>query len=118
MIAVNFMRVIPLIVGLIIFALATYTIITFVHSHLKAKEVLIALFSRFNIAALAVALAITLYAALDGSTVFAELSLSCAAVFLIALLITLICRAIFLRNHPEYRKKPSTTRLIGRKGRR
>lgn len=114
MIVIRLYRVIPLAIALAVIALVAYLAISYFRSPLRAKEILIAVFTRLNTAGALACLVVTLYALFDGSTVFAELAGSCAVIFLAALGIALLCRASFLRHHPEYRKKAERTRLIGR----
>lgn len=118
MIVIRLYRVLPLAIALAVVALAAYLVISYLRSPLRAKEVLIAAFSRVSIVGLAACALVTAYALLDGNVVFAELSGSCMLIFAVALAIVLVCRAVFLKHHPEYRQKPEKARLIGRKGKR
>lgn len=114
MIVIRLYRVILLVIALAVIALVAYVTISYLRSPLRAKEILIAVFSRLNTVGAAVCLVVAAYAVFDGSTVFAELAGSCALIFLLALGITLICRHAFLKHHPEYRKKAEKAHLIGR----
>ena len=114
MIVIRLYRVLPLAIALAVIALVAYLVISYLRSPLRAKEVLIAVFSRLSAVGAAGCLLVTAYALLDGNGVFAELSGCCALIFLLALAVVLVCRAVFLRNHPEYRDRAEKARLIGR----
>ena len=98
-------RSLPLMIALIVIALVAYLIISWVKSPMKAKEVLIKLFTVLcSVIAVFFVLA-SVYALVDDNTPVFELAISCAVVGLIGLIITLICRYFFLKHHPHYRFK-------------
>ena len=74
MIVIRLYRVIPLAIALAVIALVAYLAISYFRSPLRAKEILIAVFTRLNTAGALACLLVTLYALFDGSTVFAELA--------------------------------------------
>lgn len=115
MIVIRLYRLVPLIVALAIVAVVAYAVISYYRSPQRAKEILIAVFSRLSVGGIALSLLATAYALFDGNPLVAELAASCAVVFAVCLGITLACRAVFLRHHPECRRKPDRARLAGRK---
>lgn len=114
MVVIRLYRVIPLIIALAVIALVAYAVISYFRSPQRAKEILIAVFSRLSAGGTVLCLIATLYALVDGNPLVAELALSCAAIFAVCLGIVLACRAVFLKRHPECRKKPQRARLIGK----
>lgn len=105
-------RLLPLVVVLVIVALAVYLIMTFRYSSDKAKAVLIRVFFWIFTVLSAVFLLITLYALLERNEPVIELFGSCLALTVIGLVVTLICRAIFRRNHPYYGEEVSEATII------
>ncbi|MEG1197732.1 MAG: guanylate cyclase, partial [Raoultibacter sp.] len=59
-------------------------------------------------------LLVTMYALAEHNVAVTDLALSLLATSSIALIITRICGAVFLRRHPEYRKKATKTTRRGR----
>lgn len=100
-------RSIPLVIALIILAVVIYFVVKWRHSPARAKEVLIRVFLVITIALTAAFGLISLYALADSNWAVFELAISFAAVGAIGLAITLICRTVFLKNNPHYRKKAS-----------
>lgn len=115
MIVIRLYRLVPLVIALAVIAVVAYAVVSYLRSPQKAKEVLIAVFSRLSAAGTAACLLAALYALVDGNAVVAELALSCAVVFAACLGIVLACKAVFLKNHPECRKKPRRARLMRKK---
>lgn len=118
-------RSLPLVIALIIIAIAAYFIISYLRTPTRAKEIMIKVFTVLCSAISIVFALISLYAIADGNIYVVELALSCAAVGVIGLAITLICRAVFKRNHPHYKytatskarpisNKPDTLDMITR----
>lgn len=96
-------RSLPLVIALIIIAIVTYFIISYLRTPTRAKEIMIKVFTVLcSVIAIAFAL-ISIYAIADNNMYVLELALSCAIVGIIGLVITLICRAVFRRNHPHYK---------------
>lgn len=95
-------RLIPLLVLLALVAGIVYLIMTFRYSSNRAKEVLIDLFTWINgILSIIFGLA-TLYALFEQNNLVIELAASFLAVSVIALLVTRLCRRIFIKHHPNY----------------
>ena len=109
-------RIIPLLIVLAVVAAIVYLVATWRYSPNKAKEILIRVFTWFT-GLLSIALAvICLYVLLDNNMAVLELTASFLATSLIALGITRICWAVFVKNHPNYKKRPQKTeRLNGKK---
>lgn len=111
-------RIVPLLIVMGIVALVVYLIVTYRYSPNKAKEVLIKLFTVVS-GALSIFFALaSLYAWFEHNAPVFDLALSFLITTLIALGVTLTCRAVFLRHHPVYRKKPMKARRIGNRFRR
>lgn len=106
-------RLLPIFFGIAIAAMALYVYVSIVHTPVKAKELLIKIFTiLFGMTTLFFLFA-TLYALLDsGRPEAVELMASFLIPFAGGLIITLICRAIFLRNHPAYKLKPVRAETI------
>ena len=110
-------RIIPLLAVLAVVALVVYLVIAWRHSPNRGKEVLIKLFTILTSVLAGFFLLVCLYAWLEHNEPVFDLAFSFMATGLVGLVVTLIGRAVFLRNHPEYRKKPMKTKRIGSKGR-
>lgn len=109
-------RIIPLIIILAIVAAIVYLVATWSYSPNKAKEILIRVFTWFT-GVLSIALAvICLYVLLDGNWAVFELTASFLATALIALGVTRICHAVFVRHHPNYKKKAQKAERIEGQG--
>ncbi len=102
-------RSIPLVIALIILALVIYYVVSYRRSPTRAKEVLIKVFTVICSAITIFFAHVSLYAVVDANTPVLELAASFAAVGLVGLIITLICRAVFKKNHPHYRFKAAKT---------
>ena len=102
-------RIIPLVIVLAIIALAVYFVVSYRSSPNRAKEVLIKSFTWLTgILSGFFALA-SLYALLERNYFALDIMASFLAVTLIALGIVLVCKADFLKHHPQSRKKPMKT---------
>lgn len=98
-------RSLPLMIALVIIAIVAYVIISWVKSPMKAKEILIKLFTVLCSAITVFFVLASIYALVDSNTPVFELAISCAVVGVVGLAITLICRHFFLKHHPHYRFK-------------
>ena len=111
---VRLFRALPLLAILAVLAGVVYVFVSWRRSPVRAKEILIKLFTALN-GTLSIFFALaSLYAWGDGNTDVLELFLSFLLVALIALAITRICRAVFLKHNPGYREKPMRTKKIRR----
>lgn len=113
---VRLYRVFPLLVVLGIIAVIVYLAVMFRTSPNHAKEVLIKAFTWLTGALSAVFLLVVLYALGDHNAPVTDLAASLLIASSIAFGITGICRAVFLRHHPDYRHKPTKTTWRKRKG--
>lgn len=105
-------RLLPIFLAVFVAAMAIYVVVSIRYTPIKAKEVLIKIFTiLFGLTTLFFVLA-TIYAAIDGGLEAAELMGTFLIPFALGLLITLICRAIFLKNHPAYKLKPVRAETI------
>lgn len=99
-------RIVPLMVAMAVLAAILYMVITFRHSPARAKEVLLKVFLWLNGAITAFFGLFSLYALFESNESVFELSFAFAIVGAIGLLITLWRRLVFLRENPNYRKRP------------
>ena len=113
---VRLYRILPLLVVLGIIAAIVYLVVMYRSSPSRAKEVLIIVFTWLTGVLSALFLLVTLYAWGERNAPVTDLALSLLITAGIALAITRICRAVFLRRHPEYRKKATKTTWRKRRG--
>lgn len=100
-------RSLPLLIALAVLALVIYGVISYVRTPVKAKEVLIKIFTVLC-AVLSIFFALaSLYSVADNNTPVLELALSCMAVGLIGLIVTRICAYFFKKHHPHYIEEPT-----------
>ncbi len=105
-------RILPLLIVLAVIALVVYLIMSFRYSSDRAKATLIKVFFWLNIVLSVVFGLITAYALLEGNEPVIELFGSCLAVTVIGLAVTLICRAVFRKNHPRYGEEVAQATII------
>lgn len=105
-------RILPLLVVLAVIAAAVYLVMSFRYSSERAKATLVKVFFWLNAVLSVVFLLITAYALLERNEAVVELFGSCLAVTLIGLAVTLICRAVFKKNHPRYGEKVAQATII------
>lgn len=106
---VRMIRLVPMVAILLFVGLVIYLIAQAKYSPNKAKSIIIKFFIWIcGILTLFFLLA-CLYAILDKNIPVLELFASFAAVPAFGLLITLICRAIFLHHYPEFKDKALKT---------
>ena len=98
-------RMLPVLVILAAVAGIVYLVALFRYSSERAKEILIKLFLVLTGALSAFFALASLYALFEGNFDVLDLVASFLAAALLALAVTLICRAVFRKNHPHYRKK-------------
>lgn len=96
-------RSVPLLLALIALAVIVYFVVSWRSSPTRAKEVLIRLFTVLCSALTIIFALVSLYALADGNQAVLELAASFAAVGALGLVVTLICRWRFKKNHPHYR---------------
>lgn len=105
-------RSIPLVIALILLAIIIYFVVKWRRSPARAKEILIKVFTILCSAILIAFVLISIYALIDNNMAVFELAASFALVGLLGLIITLICRYVFLKHNPNYRKKPMKAKTI------
>ena len=98
-------RIIPLIIILAIVALIIYAVASWRYTPARAKEILIALFTWLNVGLTGFFALVMLYAVLEGNYFVAEFFAWFVGTTLVALLITYICKRIFLKHNPHYQWK-------------
>lgn len=110
-------RIVPLIIVLAVVAAIIYLVATWRYSPNKAKDILIRLFTWFTGILSAAFALICLYALLDGNQAVLELAAGFLITALVFLGITRICHAVFVRHHPNYKKRPQKAKRLGKKDR-
>lgn len=99
-------RIIPLVLVLVLIAFIIYVVVSYRSSPNRAKEVLIRAFIWLTGILSGFFAIASLYALIEKNFFALDITGSFLVVTLIALGIVFICRAIFLKHHPHYRKKP------------
>ena len=102
---VRLARSLPLLIGMLVLAAAIYVVVAWRTSPNRAKAILIRWFLVISIAVCVFFAFAALYAAIDSNPTAVELALTFAVPGVIGLVVTLICRAVFLKNHPSYKLK-------------
>lgn len=104
-------RIIPLLVVLAVVAAVIYLVAAWRYSPNRAKVILIRAFTVITGVISGFFVLATAYAAFEQNWTAVEIAASFLAVGLIGLAITLICRWVFLRHHPNYQQEavPTTT---------
>lgn len=103
-------RTIPLLAALAVLAGIVYLVVTYRSSPNRAKEVLIKLFTwLMGIQSVLFGL-LTVYALAESNIGVAELWGTFMATAIIGLLITLVCKWRFKKNHPNYKFEASNPR--------
>ena len=112
-------RIVPMLILLAVLAGIVYLVMAYRHSPNRAKEILIKMFTVITGGLSAFFLLVSVYAWFEHNKAVFDLALSFLVTALIGLGVTFICRAVFLRHHPSYRKKPMRTERLSdrRKGR-
>ncbi|WP_261430177.1 guanylate cyclase [Xiamenia xianingshaonis] len=110
--AVRLVRMIPVLVVLALLAAGVYLYISYRHSPLRAKEVLIKMFLVLTIALSAFFGIVTLYALFEANAGVFDLFFSFMLAALVGLGITLVCRWRFLKHHPAFKDKAFRAKII------
>lgn len=111
-------RVVPLLLVLAVVALVVYLVVAWRYSPNRGKEILIRLFTGLTGVLSGFFLLVCLYAWFEGNEAVLDLGVSFLITALVGLVITRICREVFLRHNPAYRIKPQKARRIGNLPRR
>ena len=107
-------RSLPLVVILIILAIIIYLVMAQVRTPVRAKEVLIKVFTVLSAIIIGFFGIVSLYALFEHNEAVLDLSVGFMLVGVIALAITLLCRYLFHRHHPHYKRKPMTAHTATR----
>lgn len=107
-------RIIPLLLLLAFVAGVVYVVAAWRYSPARAKEILIKAFTVLNVALTAFFGLASLYALSESNGDVLDLTLSFMVTALVALGITRICRAVFLKHNPSYRMKPMKAKHLRR----
>ena len=111
---VRFSRLVPLLIVLGLVAGLVYIVVSWRRSPARAKEVLITVFTAIN-GSLSIFFGIAcLYALFEQNADVFDLVVTFFAAALIALGITRVCKAVFLKHNPAYRRKPVRARKLPR----
>lgn len=103
---------VPLVIALVVLAIAVYLFVAWLRSPLRAKEILIKMFTVLTIV-LSVAFGLaSLYAFAEANMKVLEITGSFLVVSLLALGITRLCRWRFVKNHPQYKNKALPTKYL------
>lgn len=107
-------RIIPLLLVLAFVAGVVYVVASWRYSPARAKEILIKAFTVLNGALTAFFGLASLYALSEANMAVLDLTLTFMATALVALIVTRICRAVFLKHNPSYRMKPMKAKKLHR----
>lgn len=105
-------RVVPMLIVLAIVAAVVYLVATYRYSPNRAKEILIKMFTVITGALSAFFLLACLYALLERNDAVFDLAFSFFLTAFIGLAATRICRAVFVRRHPGWGRKPMKAKRI------
>ncbi len=111
---VRLFRALPLFALLAIVAGVVYVVVAWRESPTRAKEILIKVFTVLTGALTIFFVLASLYALADKNPDVLDLFLTFLIVAAAALIVTLICRVVFLKNHPSYKRKPTPAHVIRR----
>ncbi len=103
---VRLFRMMPLLAVLAVIAGIVYLVEACRKSPVRAKEVVIKMFTWVTGILSAFFLLVALYAWAEGNTAVLDLAVGFLVVSLLGLAIVRICNAVFLKRHPERRHKP------------
>ena len=93
-------RSLPLLIALIVLALAIYAFVSWRRTPTRAKEILIKVF-------FVLCSAITVFFALATIYAVLDLAASCMVVGVLGLAVTMVCRHVFRKHHPHYAYEPT-----------
>lgn len=102
----------PLVIALVVLAVGIYFFVSWTKSPMRAKEVLIKVFTILTLVLSGFFLLASLYALFENNWSVLELTGMFLAIALIALAITRICRWRMLKRYPEYKDKRYPTEYL------
>lgn len=103
---------VPLVIALVVLAVVVYLFVAWLKSPLRAKEILIKMFTVITIVLSVIFGLASLYAFAESNVKVLEITGSFLVVALLALGITRLCRWRFVRNHPQYKNKALPTKYL------
>lgn len=103
---------VPLVIALVVLAIVVYLFVAWLKSPLRAKEILIKMFTVITIVLSVIFGLASLYAFSESNVKVLEITGSFLVVSLLALGITRLCRWRFVRNHPQYKNKALPTKYL------
>ena len=109
---VRLLRALPLLLTLAVLAGVVYALVSWRRSPNRAKEVLIKLFTGIGLTLTVFFCVATAYAWLENNQPVLEVAGAFAAVSALVLVVTRFCRWRFIKNHPNYRFKPSRVKFL------
>lgn len=107
---IRILQSLPLVIALGVIAVVVYLVVSWRKSPTRAKEILIKVFLVLTSVLSIFFLLATLYAVIESNMSVMELFGAFLGVSVIALVITLICRWRFRKNHPNYQYTPQYAR--------
>ena len=111
-------RIVPLLIVLAVIAGIVYLVAAWRYSPNRAKEILIKLFTWVTGIISGFFAFASIYALIERNVAVLELTATFLGAALIGLIVTRICRAVFVRNHPKYKNKPLKTTSVDNRPRR
>lgn len=115
MIALIFARILrslPLVILLVVLAVVVYFVVMYRSSPNRAKEVLIRMFTTVGLVLFGFFLLVCIYAFAENNTTAFDFAAGFLVVSLITLAIARICRAVFIKHNPKYKKKATKSRRL------
>lgn len=102
-------RIIPLLIILAVVAGIVYLVATYKYSPNRAKEILIKMFTVITGVLTAFFLLVCVYALIERNMAVFDLAFSFLLTAVIGLVVTRVCRYVFIKHHPSWAKKPMRT---------
>ena len=118
MIFARLSRIVPLLIILAIVAAIIYLVAIYKYSPNRAKEILIKAFTWITGILSGFFALVCAYALLDRNELILDLGISFLITALIGLGVVQICRAVFIKHHPHWKKKPMKTSKVDDRPRR
>ena len=114
LILARILRSLPLVIFLAVLAVLVYFVVVYRSSPYRAKEVLIRLFTWIGIALSSFFGLSCVYALAEHNNTALDFALGFLIVALLTLIIARICRMVFIRHNPKYKKKATKAKKINR----
>lgn len=107
-------RTLPLLAVLAVVAAIIYVVVSWKHSPARAKEILIRAFTVITGVITGLFALASLYAWFEHNADVFDLFFTFFLAAALALVVTQVCRAVFLRHNPAYRLKPMKAKPVRR----